>query len=205
MNRRIYLLAVLLMWMLMACRVNTIMRSAAQERDFRQRYAGKSFYTAVVLQPYNYGDDYLIDLTGKVSEIDDQSVRTAIEIPLGTPITITDIEDQHVIAHIVGHKRPFRILVNTKRGKVDDLAKELALLITEESPLSSARSEFQSFIERGELTQGMSQQEIHMSWGHPDKVNTTSGPSGFLEEWIYFRRQTHLFLQNGYLTNWQQY
>ena len=43
-----------------------------------------------------------------------------------------------------------------------------------------------------------------MSWGQPDKVISSPGGSGFLEEWINFDRRIHLFLHNGFITNWQQ-
>ena len=51
----------------------------------------------------------------------------------------------------------------------------------------------------------MSRQEVYMSWGQPDKVNASPGASGYLEEWVYFARRAHVFLENGFITNWQEY
>jgi hypothetical protein len=181
------------------------LQSSSQEYTFQQRYIGKSFYTAMVLRPYELRDAYLIDLTGTIAEAAAQTPRSPLTIPLGTPITITALVDEHVMARVDGYSLPFRIMVHTKLGTLDTLAEELSLILTESAPLQSARLPMRPFITRQEVTLGMSRREVFMSWGQPDKLISVPGASGFLEEWIYFDRQMHLYLHNGFVTNWQQY
>jgi hypothetical protein len=206
MQRRKYAVLVFLLCSLAACRShNTILRSASEEQAFHQRYMNKPFYTAIVLRPYDYGDAYLIDLTGEVADAPYETLRASLAVPLGTPVTITGLDEQHVLARINGYTRPFRLLLRTKQGTVSDVAEELRLVLSDTAPLQEARPAMQPFIARQEVTRGMSRREIHMSWGQPDKVMSSPGASGFLEEWIYFDRRIHLFLHNGFITNWQQF
>lgn len=187
------------------CHVNSIMRSGAQEKALLARYREKPFYTAMVVQPYLYGEDYLIDLTGKVTETDAQMFRAPVRIPLGTPITVVDVDANHVITRIQGQARLCRILVQSERGSAEDVTKELSLLLSSEAPLTLARPEMRPYIERQELVRGMSVREIYMSWGQPDKVHGTPGASGVWEQWLYHGRHIHLYLQNGFLTNWEAF
>jgi hypothetical protein len=190
---------------LIACRMTSILQGSKQERAFRERYVDKPFYTAILIQPYRYNDEYLIDLTGKVAEIDTEVLRAPVVIPLGSPITLVGLDDRHILARIPGHAQFFRIRVHTQRGTLDDVAKELALVITQEPPLQFARPEMRPWVERQEVTPGMSRREVSMSWGLPDKINSAPGATGSIEEWIYFHKRVHLFFDNGFVTNWQQF
>jgi hypothetical protein len=206
MQRGRYAVLIFLLCSLAACRShNTILRSTSEEQAFHQRYLNKPFYTAIVLRPYDYGEAYLIDLTGEIAEAPSETPRASITVPLGTPVAITGLDEQHVLAHIDGYTRPFRLLLRTKQGTVSDVAEELRLMLSETAPLQEARPAMRPFISRQEVTRGMSRREIHMSWGQPDRAMSSPGASGFLEEWIYFDRRIHLFLHNGFITNWQQF
>jgi hypothetical protein len=199
------LLVMVVLCSLTACRTQTILYSAVQEEDFRARYVGKPFYTAMVLRPYEHGNAYLIDLPGTIAQAAVETPRATLTIPLGIPITVTAIVDDYILAHIDGYERPFRIQVDTRLGTLDAVAAELSVLLSETPPLQSARLAMRPFITRQEITAGMSRREVYMSWGQPDKMVSSPGASGFLEEWIYFDRQIHLYLRNGFITNWQQY
>ncbi|MCZ6875594.1 MAG: hypothetical protein O7G88_19055 [bacterium] len=197
-----------IMWMcygLTACQKSPMFRGRSQEEAFLQQYVGQTYYTAIVLRPFEIGDDYLIDLTGDISEAVFELPRATAQVALGTPITITGIEALHVLAHIEGYAQQFRILVQTKDGSPDDLAQELKLVLSRTPPLQHVRPQMQPFIADREITQGMSRKEVYMSWGRPDKVNSSPGSSGYLEEWIYFNRPLHLYLKDGFVTNWQVY
>lgn len=198
-------LLVFLLCGLTACRSTTILRNTAQEYAFHQQYVNKPFYTAMVLRPYELGDAYLIDLTGEIAEAPYETPRAIIAVPLGTPVTITAIDRQHIVARVQGYNRPFRLLLRTTHGTVTDVAEELRLVLSETPPLQEARPAMRLFISREEITRGMSRREIYMSWGQPDRMLSSPGASGFLEEWIYFDRRIHLFLNNGFVTNWQQF
>jgi len=194
-----------LLWTLMACQSTGILQSSSQERAFRERYVQKPFYTAVFINPYRYNEDYLIDLTGTVAELDTETPRAPVAVPLGSPVTIVGLEDKYVLARITGYIPLFRIRVCTQRGTLDEVAKELAMVLSQEPPLQFVRPEMRAFIERQELRRGMTRREVSMSWGLPDKINSVPGAAGTLEEWIYFDKRTHVFLDSGTVTNWQQF
>jgi len=190
---------------LIACRSAGILQGGSQERAFRERYVEKPFYTAMLIQPYRYDEEYVIDLTGSLADVEADTLRAPVMVPLGTPITIVGLDQRYVLARISGHTRLFRILVHTRRGTLDDVAKELAMVVSKEPPLQLVRPDMRPFIERQEVTHGMSRREVSMSWGLPDKITNVPGSSGTLEEWVYFSKRTHLFLDNGLVTNWQQF
>ena len=204
-KQKLAFLVSVLLCTLIACRSTGILQGSKQEQAFRERYVEKPFYTAMLIQPYRYNDEYLLDLTGKVTEIDAKVLRAPVVVPLGSPITIVGLDDRHVLARIPGHARLFRILVHTQLGTLDDVAKELALVVSKEPPLQLVRPEMRPLVERQEITHGMSRREVSMSWGLPDKINSVPGAAGTLEEWIYFHKRVHLFLNNGLVTNWQQF
>lgn len=198
---------------LIACRSTGILQGSRQERAFRERYVETPLYTAMVIQPYQYNEEYLIDLTGSMADVEaatlrapaDATLRAPVMVPLGTPISIIGLDQRHVLARIAGQARLFRILVQTQRGTLDDLAKELALVVSKAPPLRLVRPEMRPFIERQEVTRGMSQREVSMSWGLPDKITSVPGSEGPLEAWVYFSKRVRLFLDNGLVTNWQQF
>jgi len=205
MRQKLGCLIGVLLCTLIACRSVGILRGSSQVRAFRERYVEKPFYTARVIQPYRYDEEYLIDLTGSLTDIEADTLRAPVIVPLGTPITIVGLDHRHVLARIPGHTPLFRILVHTQRGTLDDVAKELALVVSKEPPIQLVRPEMRPFVERQEVTRGMSRREVSMSWGLPDKINGVPGAAGILEEWIYFDRRMHVFLDNGTVTNWQQF
>jgi hypothetical protein len=165
----------------------------------------KPFYTAVFIQPYRDNEDYLLDLTGTVAERETETPRAPVVIPLGSPITVVGLDEQHVLTRLPGHTPLLRIRVQTQRGTLDDVAKELARVLSPEPPLQLARPEMRAFVERQEVRRGMTQREVSMSWGLPDKITSVPGSAGTLEEWVYFPRRMHIFLNNGTVTNWQQF
>jgi hypothetical protein len=199
------LIGVLLCTLIACARSAGILQGSSQVQAFRERYVEKPFYTAIVIQPYRYDEEYLIDLTGSLADIEANTLRAPVIVPLGTPITIVGLDHRHVLARIPGYTPLFRILVHTRRGTLDDIAKELALVVSKEPPIQLVRPEMRPFVERQEVTRGMSQREVSMSWGLPDKITRVPGSTGTLEEWSYFSKRVHLFSDNGLVTNWQQF
>ena len=205
MQHKITCLVSMLLWTLMACHSSNIFRDSSEERVFRERYLQKPFYTATLLHPYRYNEDYLIDLTSTVADLETETPRASVAIPLGSPITIVGLDDKHVLARITGYTRLFRISLQTQSGTLDDVAKELALVLSKEPPLQSVHPDMQAVIARKEVTRGMTRREVSMSWGLPDKITSVPGSTGTIEAWIYFDRRAHVFLDNGMVTNWQQF
>ena len=207
MKHKIACLVSVLLWALMACQSTGILQGSKHEQAFRERYVQKPFYTAVFIHPYLYNEDYLIDLTGTVAELDAETptLRAPVAVPLGSPITVIGLEDKYILARITGHTPLLRIRVQTQRGTLDDVAKELGIVLSKEPPLQSVRPEMRTFIERQEVTRGMTRREVSMSWGLPDKTTSVPGATGTIEEWTYFDRRAHVFLDNGMVTNWQQF
>ena len=204
-RKRSYLLVVAVLLSLTSCRTHTAFRKASQEDAFRKQYVGKPFYTGIVIRPYEYGEEYLIDLTGELLEVAYETAHAPVIVPLGTPLTITAIDGEHIVARIEGYPRPFRILPRTTAGTLAEVEEQLALVLSKTPPLQTARAAMQPFIVRQEVTRGMSRREVYMSWGQPDKVNSSPGSSGFVEEWLYFDQRMHLFLHDGFVTNWQNF
>src|SRR5207247_1011846 len=132
-----------------------ILQGSSQERAFRERYVQKPFYTAVFIHPYRYDEDYLIDLTGTVAELDPETPRAPVAVPVGSPITVVGLDDKHVLARVTGYTPLFRIRVQTQLGTLDEVAKELAMVLSKEPPLQFARPEMRAFVERQEVTRGM--------------------------------------------------
>lgn len=187
-----------------ACRFGTILRTGGHEQTFREQYVGKPFYTAFVVRPYKLEKDFVIDLTGRVAEIDYETVRANVRVPLGSPITITAIEPEYLRARIEGFQEAFRIVVATRMGTAEALQQELGALLAPAPPLATVREAMRPFVARGELTRGMSRREVHMTWGVPDKANAMPGATSVVEEWIYFDKGMHVFLKNGFVTNWHR-
>jgi hypothetical protein len=204
-KHKIGVLLGVLLWSLMACQSSSIFQGRSQEWAFWERYIQQPFYTAIFIHPYHYNEDYLIDLTGTIAELETETPRASVAIPLGSPITIVGLDDKYVLANITGYTRLFRISLQTQHGTLDDVAKELALVLSQEPPLQSVRPEMRAFVERQEVTRGMTRREVSMSWGLPDKITSVPGATGTIEEWTYFDRRAHVFLDNSTVTNWQQF
>lgn len=201
----LYVLMICLGSGLTACKKSPLFQASSQEDVFLQQYVGQQYYTTMPLRPFELGDDYLIDLTGDIPVAVFELPRAALQVPLGSRITITGIDASHVLAHIDGYTKRFRLLLKTRGGLVEDIVSELTFVLSKTPPLQKARPQMRPFILRQEVSQGMSRQEVYMSWGQPDKVNSSPGASGYVEEWIYFNRPVHLYLRNGFVTNWQGY
>jgi hypothetical protein len=201
---RLALTVVGIVCVITACRTGTILRAGKHERTFREQYIGKPFYTAFVARPYKLEHDYVIDLTGRVAEMDYETVRANVRVPLGSPITITAVEPEYLRASIVGFQEDFRIVVATHMGTAEALQQELAALLAPAPPLPTVREAMRPFVARGELARGMSRREVQMTWGIPDKANAMPGATSVIEEWVYYDKGMHVFLKNGFVTNWQR-
>lgn len=187
-----------------ACSSSGLFRSAAHEQTFREQFGQRQWYTAITLRPYAHPGGYLIDLTGTIAEEQFDTYRAATSIPFGSRIRLIDVANDAVLARIEGYDEVLRILVSTQRGTVDDVANEVGILLSPDPPLPAVRAAMRDFVARHQIARGMSWREVYMSWGQPDKAQVMPSSSGTLEEWVYFDKRMHLFLENGYVTNWQQ-
>jgi hypothetical protein len=189
---------------LSACSSSGLFRSTAHEATFRERFGQRQWYTAITLRPYAYPGGYLIDLTGTIAEDQFDTYRAANVIPFGSRIRLIDVADDAILANIEGYSEVFRILLSTHRGTADDIANEVGILLSPDPPLPGVRAAMRDVVARHQIARGMSWREVYMSWGQPDKTQVMPSSAGTLEEWIYFDKRMHLFLENGYVTNWQQ-
>ena len=186
------------------CSSSGLFRNASHEQTFRNQYGQLQWYTAITLRPYAYPGGYLIDLTGTIAEEQFDTYRADMSIPFGSRIRLTDFTNDAILARIEGYPEEFRLLVSTQRGTADDVAKEVALILSSQPPLPAVRASMRNFVAQHKITRGMSWREVYMSWGQPDKAQVMPSSAGTLEEWVYFDKRMHLFLENGYVTNWQQ-
>jgi len=68
------------------------------------------------------------------------------------------------------------------------------------------KSRFKDEITKGQITRGMSEQEVKWSWGHPININIYK--SGTKKQYVYYRDSTgqsrsYVYFQNGKVSNWQ--
>jgi len=198
-------LIVLGLWLgITGCASTGMLYPKAEEQAFRERYMQQPWYTAMTLRPYPHPDGYLIDLSGRLAHEQFDAYRADNAIPFGARIHLIDIAQDAVLARIDGYDEVFRILIVTKRGAADDVGKELSLLLSADPPLPAVRAAMREVVARHQIVRGMSWREIYMSWGQPDKSQIMPSSSSTLEEWVYFDKRMHLYLENGYVTNWQQ-
>lgn len=203
---RQYLLPIVLslLFGLYGCGTSGLFRSAAHEQTFRDQFGQREWYTAITLRPYAYPGGYLVDLTGTIAEEQFDTYHAATSIPFGNRIRLTGVTNNAILARIEGYPEVFRLLVSTQRGTAEDVAKEVGLLLSPDPPLPAVRAAMRDFVARHQIAPGMSWREVYMSWGQPDKAQVIPSSSSTLEEWVYFDKRMHLFLENGYVTNWQQ-
>jgi hypothetical protein len=199
-----FLMVLSLLLGLLGCSSSGIFRSAAHQQMFREQFGQRQWYTAITLRPYAHPDGYLIDLTGTIAERQFDTYRAANSIPFGSRIRLIDFTNDAILARIEGYPEVFRVLVSTKHGTADDVAKEVSILLSPDPPLPAVRATMRDFVARHQIARGMSWREVYMSWGQPDKSQVMPSSASTLEEWVYFDKRMHLFLENGYVTNWQQ-
>ena len=55
-----------------------------------------------------------------------------------------------------------------------------------------------------QIIRGMSQEDVKVSWGAPERTNRTVGAWGVHEQWVYKSTTYFLYFENGILTSWQE-
>jgi hypothetical protein len=199
-----WLMVLSLIMGLSGCRASGPFRNASYEQTFRERFGQREWYTAITLRPYAHPEGYLIDLTGTIAEEQFDTYRASNVIPLGSRIRLIDFANDAILARIEGYPELFRILISTRYGTADDVAKEVGIILSPDPPLPSVRAAMRDYVARQQITRGMTWREVYMSWGQPDKAQVMPSSASTLEEWVYFDKRMHLFLENGLVTNWQQ-
>jgi len=64
----------------------------------------------------------------------------------------------------------------------------------------------QEDILRGYIRQGFSREQVVLSWGRPDHVNTTRTLVGVHEQWVYGEPlfpKSYVYFENGVVANWE--
>ena len=88
---------------------------------------------------------------------------------------------------------------NTKNmGEMRDLLKDLSKTMW---PIR-----IQEDILRGYIRQGFSREQVVLSWGRPDHVNTTRTLVGIHEQWVYGEPpfpKSYVYFENGVVKNWE--
>lgn len=64
-------------------------------------------------------------------------------------------------------------------------------------------------IKKKEIAIGMSERALILSWGHPSRINESTGEWGVHKEYIYRgygpdSKTGHVYLENGQVTSWQE-
>jgi hypothetical protein len=84
------------------------------------------------------------------------------------------------------------------KGEMRDLLKDLSKTMW---PIR-----IQEDILRGYIRQGFSREQVVLSWGRPDHVNTTRTLVGVHEQWVYGEPpfpKSYVYFENGVLKNWE--
>lgn len=67
--------------------------------------------------------------------------------------------------------------------------------------------EIQKMIRAGQLSFGMTKEEVTASWGRPDRRNTSTRAYGTSAQWVYdkgnFKAQ-YIYFRDGVVTSWQE-
>ena len=104
-----------------------------------------------------------------------------------------------------GHGRgagPFYLLVKKATGETGYLAYNERYFFLEDPIDPKWDKATTETIKLRKIKLGMSEQQLLLSWGKPERINKTVGPSGVHEQWVYGLGQ-YVFMQNGKLTSFQ--
>lgn len=67
-------------------------------------------------------------------------------------------------------------------------------------------SKIKECISKNEICIGMTTEQVIKSWGKPDDISKTVGPSDVNEQWVYYRRRNngtyYLYFRNGIMNLW---
>ena len=169
----------------------------------RQQYLGKTLWI-VDSAVYTYDD-----ATGE---------KNFVKVRRYSPVKVTDI--------VVGteNNAPVRFILQTEDGKQGYI--DVALSGTNAESLELSYHKFEdelltedprvkypwgeevwSLIEQGKVRVGMTAQQVRMSLGEPQKINTTDTGSEFTEQWVYgslrYGNLRFYYFKNGRLTTIQ--
>jgi len=87
---------------------------------------------------------------------------------------------------------------------VEDLKIKKAILEQKKINLNTKYgTEIANKILDGRIWLGMTDAMAKDSWGQPNENNRTVGSWGVHEQWVYSRKNTYLYFENGILTSWQ--
>jgi hypothetical protein len=90
-------------------------------------------------------------------------------------------------------------------GEHGDVKTKLSFVDPTKKLLKWGRRTLKAIADR-EVFIGMTQQQVLMSWGRPDRVNTSVGSWGSHEQWVFGDSPgaSYLYFQNGRLASFQQ-
>jgi len=104
-----------------------------------------------------------------------------------------------------GHGRgagPFYLLVKKENGEKGYFAFNERSLFLENPIDPNWDKETSEIIKQRKIKVGMSERQLLLSWGKPQRINKTVSASGVQEQWIYGSGR-YVYMQNGTLTSYQ--
>lgn len=92
-----------------------------------------------------------------------------------------------------------------KLGKLDEVLAGKLTNFTEDycSKLPAWGAARIKEIQNGQISLGMTEDQVLASWGSPRKVNNSTGRWGSHQQWVYGDFGPYVYLENGRLTSWQ--
>lgn len=143
-----------------------------------------------------------VNMNGALNEQDLFTDDPSIKYPL-THLEVLEIAGLNTSQF--GHGRgagPFYILVKKETGEKGYLAFNDRYFFLENPIDPKWDKATAEIIKQRKIKLGMTEQQVLLSWGKPERINKTVGSSGVHEQWVYGVGQ-YVYVQNGKLTSFQ--
>ena len=177
-------------------------RSRPKDINEIEKFGGIYFLETLAKAESMIGRSVWMNLNGSAVEktlfTDDSS--TTYSLNHLEPVQIVDIQTRRI-----GHARgagPFYLRVQKTNGEQGYVAFNDRYFFSE-APIDPTWDEqLIEAIKQRKIRIGMTEQQLLLSWGKPDKVNSTVGAYGVHEQWVYGQSQ-YVYMKNGKLDSFQ--
>ena len=173
-----------------------------KDADALERTTGIYFFDTLRRAQSMVGSSLWISQTGAAKELTlfivDPKVRH--QVAHLEQVTITGV---HVVALPHGSaSAPFNLIVKKQSGDEGLLPFNSRYFFTSNPIDPTWPADFAETIKQRKIRLGMSAQQVELSWGKPERVNSTVSAQGVREQWVYGGGQL-LYLEDGKLTTFQ--
>lgn len=126
--------------------------------------------------------------------VDDKILRNVEELE------ISDVRPRTQVCH--DYTAPYEVKVKRTDGSEGFLPYRSDYYF-DADPMAGWSVSIREKVQQGTMAQGMTDVQLRLSWGKPDKINKTVLPDHTNEQWVYRRHDTYVYLRDGIVTSWQ--